>query len=147
MERTFEPLTDSEQEWLKAQMDNAAEIVSRYAPEHAGEPRSLKALDRAFASFLAGEPDAGPEANDVVTAVGVAFGSQLVEQLGFQWVIATDHWGTDIAVLARPGRGDVAVFPTDFVAKRYEGKVADFLEDSLAMIRQSLQEVDADWGA
>jgi hypothetical protein len=50
---------------------------------------SLESLDRAFANYLASgaEPT---EANEVVLAVGAAFGARLVGDLGFRWAIATD---------------------------------------------------------
>ncbi len=116
----------------------------RLSPGQSAAPLSLGALDAAFAGFLARGPAA--EANDAVLAIGVGFGDQLVNQLGFEWVIASDQWGTDLAVLARPGRGDVTIFPTDFVAKRYEAREMNFLGPSLGAIRKSLQQVASEWG-
>jgi Domain of unknown function (DUF3806) len=75
-----------------------------------------------------------------------AFGGELVEVLGFQWVIATDEYGTDLAVLARPGRGDVTIFPADFVAKRYERREAPFLVTAFAETSEHLRRIAAEWG-
>jgi Domain of unknown function (DUF3806) len=144
MSRSFEPLSGAEIRWVQEQLESAREFVSQYTAEDSGSPTSLVSLDRAFVSYLASESDPS-EADAVVLAVGVAFGSKLVEELGFEWVIATDDYGTDLAVLAWPGRGDVTIFPTDFVAKRYERREAPFLKSAFAEIRQQLQKVAAEW--
>jgi hypothetical protein len=144
MSQSFESLTKTEQDWVQSQLTKASTLVTTYAPEHSADPLSLSALDAAFAGFLARGADA--DANDAVLAVGVGFGNQLVIELGFQWVVASDQWGTDIAVLARPGRGDVTIFPMDFVAKRYEARESNFLGPSLGAIRKSLEQVATEWG-
>ena len=81
----------------------------------------------------------------MVLAIGAAFGTRLVEDLGFRWVVVTDDYGTDLAVLARPGRGDVIIVPADFVAKRYERKEAPFLVEAFAEIQRHLREIAVEW--
>jgi hypothetical protein len=145
MDPSFEPLTESEQQWIRDQVDRAREFAHEFdsqAPD--GQP-SLESLDVAFAAYLASDCEPS-RANDVVLAVGAAFGARLVEDLGFRWVIATDDYGTDLAVLARPGRGNVTIYPSDFVAKRYERREAPFLAASIAKIRDHLREIAAEWG-
>jgi hypothetical protein len=44
--------------------------------------------------------------------------------LGLSWIALTDEHGTEIAVR---GRADFTVFPTNFVAKRYEKRETGFL--------------------
>jgi hypothetical protein len=145
MDRSFEPLTESERQWVRDQLDLAREFVRDFDPHTSDHPPSLESLDRAFASYLAHDSEPS-RANAIVLALGAAFGTRLVEDLGFQWVIATDDYGTDLAVLARPGRGDVAIFPSDFVTKRYERREAPFLVASIAEIRDQLREIAAEWG-
>lgn len=145
MRRSFEPLTAAEEQWLGGQLDQAREFVRAYAPAAPDDSVTLEALDQAFANYLASDTDPGG-ATALVLAVGAAFGTQLVESLGFEWGVATDDYGTDVAVLARPGRGDVTIFPTDFVAKRYERREAPFLVAALAEIRHHLDQIAAEWG-
>lgn len=77
--------------------------------------------------------------------VGVAFGAHLVKSLGYEWGYGADEWGEGLAVRARPGRGDVTIFPIDFVAKRYERRESPFLVDALAQIADTLRQVGEDW--
>src|SRR5579872_5841482 len=117
MDRSFEPLTSVENKWIDDQLELAREFVQTFRPEDSHRRLTLESLDQAFVSYL--ESNANPStANGVILAIGAAFGTRLVEDLGFQWVIVKDEYGTDLAVLARPGRGDVIIVPADFVAKR-----------------------------
>jgi hypothetical protein len=144
MDRSFEPLTDAELQWVEDQLDRASEFVRTYSLEDLRSPLTLESLDRAFVNYLASGSDPST-ANGVVLAIGAAFGTKLVEELGFRWVIVTDEFGTDLAVLARPDRGDVTIVPADFVAKRYERREAPFLVAALAEIRNHLAEIAAEW--
>ena len=145
MDRAFDPLSDAEIRYVSEQIARAHEFALALDPQAEGVRPSLESLDRAFEKYLAtgGEPS---NANEVIQAVGAVFGTELVENLGFQWVIATDEYGTDLAVLARPGRGDVAIFPAEFVAKRYERSEAPFLVAASAEIREHLRQIAAEWG-
>src|SRR5579871_1152586 len=100
MERIFKPLTDAEQEWIRDQLGRASQLVQSLAPDVDDGRLTLKSLDRAFKMYL--DSDADPStANETVLAVGVAFGASLVKALGFAWVVVTDEFGTDLAVIAR----------------------------------------------
>jgi hypothetical protein len=145
MDRKFEPLSESEHQWIAEQLARAREFVREFDPQAGDGEATLDSLDRAFRHYLDAESDAS-NANDVVLAVGAAFGLALVEGLEFEWVIVTDDYGTDLAVLARRGRGDVTIFPAEFVAKRYERREAPFLNAAYAEIQQSLRDVATEWG-
>jgi hypothetical protein len=145
VDRKFEPLTESEHEWIGEQLTRARDFAREFDPEARYGEATLDSLDRAFRHYLDTERDSS-RANDVVLAVGVVFGSALIAGLGFQWVISTDDFGTDLAVLARPGRGDVTIFPADFVSKRYERREAPFLVSAFSEIQQSLRDIAAEWG-
>jgi hypothetical protein len=137
---TFEPLSEAEQNWLQDQL--------RLAAEFAGEPDalpSLQVLDRAWSDFIALGESANDRANAVVLCVGAAFGEHLVRHHGFSWCISTDEWGTGIAVRARPGKGDVTIFPLDYVSKRWETREGGFLVASIAPIVSTVHESDTAW--
>jgi hypothetical protein len=139
----FESLSDAELAWLSAQLSRAKAFAGRTDVD--GLP-SLEALDDVFESFVALGDSANETANEVVLALGVAFGEHLVRTLDFQWCIATDDWGTDIAVVARPGRGNITIYPTDYVSKRWERKEQRFLVGSIGPISKTLAESAAAWG-
>jgi hypothetical protein len=145
MDRSFDPLSEPEARYVSEQLVRAHDFALALDPRAECVCPSLASLDRAFENYLAagGEPS---DANEVVQAVGAAFGARLVEALGFQWVIATDEYGTDLAVLARRGRGDVTIYPVDFVAKRYERQEAPFLVAAFDSISKQLREIAAEWG-
>jgi len=138
---TFEALSQAEEHWLQDQIRLAAEFVGDAA---AGLP-SLQALDAAWADFIALGAASNERANAVVLCVGAAFGEHLVRQHGFSWCISTDEWGTGIAVRARPGRGDVTIFPLDYVSKRWENQEKEFLVASINPIEKTVRESDSAW--
>ena len=128
MNQKLEPLNQNELLWIQAQLENASKFIEGFSPSDSGTPLTLAALDRAFAASLASEP-AAADINGIINCVGIAFGQALVE-----WVVATDEYGTEFAVHGLPNRGDVLVYPTNFVAKRWERRESNFLEDALRRI-------------
>ena len=82
---------------------------------------SPEALDELWAILLSEDPD---DPNPAINLVWLAFGQLLVERLGLSWVALTDANGTEIAV---HGRSDFTVFPTNFIAKRYESRQTGFI--------------------
>jgi hypothetical protein len=108
-----EPLNDAEQQWVA---ENVAEAEQMLAGE-----LTVEALDDLWASLLREDP---ADPNPGINMVGLAFGHLLAERLGLSWVALTDDHGTEIAVR---GRADFTVFPTNFVAKRYEGRETGFI--------------------
>jgi hypothetical protein len=145
MDRKFKRLTTDEKQWIRDQLVRAREFLQEFGPNNHGDRLTLKSLDQAFVSYLASDSDPNT-ANGVVLAVGTAFGARLVKELGFQWVVVKDEYGTDLAVLGRPGRGDVTIAPLDFVGKRYERREAPFLVAAFREIRDQLRRIAAEWG-
>jgi hypothetical protein len=83
--------------------------------------------------------------NAVINYVGIAFGQALVDGIGFSWVIATDDQGSELAVHGFPGRGDVLVYPANFVAKRWERRETNFLEKAYQQIGRDARAIFRDW--
>ena len=104
--------------------------METYSPAHAGQALTLAALDEAFAAWIASSPTDVDLINGTINAIGMAFGSTLIEGLGLKWVIATDDQGSDLAVYGYPGQGDVLIYPANFVAKRWQRREVNFLEES-----------------
>ena len=92
-----------------------------------------------------GRPSDTDDINGAINAVGIAFGSILVEKQGFNWTIATDEHGTDLAIRALPDKGDVVVFPANFVAKRWDRRERDFLVTGFEEISRYRKKLHAEW--
>jgi hypothetical protein len=138
-------LNAKEAAWIKTQLENASKFVEGFSPQDSERPLTLPALDRAFAAWVASEPSEEDLINAVINYVGTAFGQALVDGIGLKWVIATDEHGSDLAVHAFPERGDVLVYPANFVAKRWERRETNFLENAYEQIGHDVRAVFRKW--
>src|SRR5215470_6241015 len=98
MKQKIEPLNASEEAWVRTQLENAATFIQGFSPADAQQPLTLAALDRAFAAWLASDPNEADIINAIINYVGIAFGQSLVDGIGLKWVVATDEDGTELAV-------------------------------------------------
>lgn len=138
----FQDLTPGEMAWISDQLSLAVAFAGGSASD---ELPSLDQFDAAFAQFV--ESDAPEQANAVIWMLGVALGTHLIRGLGFEWVVATDDYGTDLAILARRGRGDLTMYPFDFVTKRWERRETWFLAAVPDQVSETLAESDRNWSA
>lgn len=145
MKQRIDPINANEAAWIKAQLENAAKFVEGFSPVDSGQALTLSALDRAFAAWVATEPAEIDLINAVINYVGIAFGQALVDGMKLQWVIATDEQGSDLAVYGLPGRGDVLVYPANFVAKRWERHEVSFLEKAYQQMGQDIRGIFRKW--
>lgn len=142
---TFQEISDAERQWIENQIATGGDYVARYA-SHEGD-LTLESLDSAWAAWMATAPSAVNEINDVINCIGIPFGAILVATREFEWCIATDDWGTDLAVRALPGQGDVLVYPTDFVSKRWQSRSTDFLVGAFPQIINQVAHLRQEWDA
>jgi hypothetical protein len=124
----IELANDAERAWIIECLDNARRFVATFSPADKDQQLTLDALDRAFRAYCdhADRGD-GQTINNVINAVGIAFGQHLVDQLGLEWAAVTDQFGCELAVVGMRGTRDFLVFPPNFVAKRWERREVDFL--------------------
>ena len=128
IEERIEPLNEAEQEWVATNVAEATRILD-------GE-LSVQRLDDLWAAVLRDDP---ADPNPAINMVGLAFGQLLADRLGLTWVALTDEHGTEIAVR---GRANFTVFPTNFIAKRYEKRETDFIAlayDEMVQTAESLR--------
>jgi hypothetical protein len=144
MSYAFQDLNPGEFAWIAGKLALAIEFAGGKADD---ELPTLAQLDVAFARFIESDPSANERANAVVLMLGAALGTHLVRTLGFEWVIATDDYGTDLAVVAMRGRGDITLFPSNFVAKRWERRETGFLADVPGQVSETLAEFERQWSA
>ena len=136
-------ISEKERVWISAQIQGAVAFVDAFSASDAGQPLTLAALDRAFAAWLSTDTTDNQVVNGAINCVGVAFGQFLVDGVGLKWVIATDKHGSDLAVHGLPGKGDVLVYPANFVAKRWERRETNFLEKSFEQIAEQVKAVSS----
>jgi hypothetical protein len=74
--------------------------------------------------------------NHIINAVGIAIGEHLVAALDLRWVVASDDYGTELAVHGEPG--SVIVYPANLVAKRFESRTARFIAP---LVRQMVEDI------
>jgi hypothetical protein len=138
-------VTDTELRWISNQLEAGRGFVARYAPEYAGKDLGLEALDAAWSSWMATSPTDTSDINNAINTIGISFGSLLIDSGEFKWCIAKDDWGTDLAVHALPERGDVLVYPANFVSKRWEDRTTDFLANGFLQILDHVCNLRKEW--
>jgi len=142
METKIDNLNERESAWINAQLERARDFVAANEPAKAGRQFTVKELDYAFTAWIRnGATEDSQAINGVINCVGIAFGQFLVDETGLRWVVATDEYGSDLAVYGLPGAGDVLVYPANFIAKRWEKREVDFIERSVQRIAQQVRSI------
>jgi hypothetical protein len=142
MKAKIEQLTPAEQDWISQQIEAAKEFVSETLGEGINDLPSPQDLDRAFDAWLNSPSHDPADANFVVNCVGIAFGQHLVNSTPLKWVIATDGYGTELAIYGFEGTGDVLVYPQNFVAKSYEAKSGIFIVESIKQMQADVSKIE-----
>ncbi|MGC2695512.1 MAG: DUF3806 domain-containing protein [Candidatus Angelobacter sp.] len=141
----IEPINEKEAAWIKFQLESASRFVEGFSPGDSGQTSTLGALDRAFVAWIASGPLDTDLVNAVINYVGIAFGQALVDGIGLTWVVATDDQGSDLAVHGFPDRGDILIYPANFVAKRWQRRETNFLEEAYQRIASDVRGVFRRW--
>src|SRR3954447_4686077 len=105
----------------QSELDWVAEHVA-VAVKHT-QGGGIDELDAMWADWL---QDGVPEdANTMINIIGLGFGQRLVDDLGTRWVVATDSYGTEMAV--HHAFQDTLIYPANLVAKRLESRQAGLI--------------------
>jgi len=94
-------------------------------------------LDEAFARWLDMHDPTHEDPNPYINAFGIAFGQYLVDHCGLKWMVVIDDQGTEMAVRGQPG--DVLIFPSNFVAKRYVSRQKNFFSLFYAEMKKDIE--------
>lgn len=131
VKQEIESPNEDEKAWITSNLKVARSIVAAYGtgPRDTLDPGTL---DEALVAWANRPQKERIEPNDLVNALGIAFGQLLVETLGMKWMVATDEQGADLAVHSMPG--DILIFPTVAVAKRVESGEAPFFKELYAQM-------------
>ncbi len=126
-------LTDAERNWIA---DRLAQLAALEALDLV---RLGDLYDRRFAEWQAAPQHDRFDPNEVISLVGVGFGEQLRRLADLQWVIATDHFGTDLALKGEPG--EIFLFPLNMLAKRWEAGEVGFIPALATAASRSVDEL------
>jgi hypothetical protein len=126
MPQQIDPLTPSEEAWVREAISLARVMVGSFSPSDGAAPLEPAALDRAYSAWA--RTSSPEEANNVINAFGAALGQTMIDRFGFIWAIVTDEYGTELAVHGLPGTADILVFPQNLIAKRHERGEIGFIE-------------------
>jgi hypothetical protein len=129
----LEPLTNAETDWVRSSI---AELI-----EQDVVPGDIDDLGRHYDEMLTAwlrlnEPQR-PDPNAIISQIGLAFGQYVADQARLDWMVATDDHGTEIALHRE--RGNVLIYPTDLVAKRWTAHERSVLP---GLARAMIQAVD-----
>jgi hypothetical protein len=119
-------LNRSEVTWL-GQMQEGGRILHNIYVGPLDTLPDPPALDAIWVKWQSDESPERPDANMVVNALGLCFGQQLVDRIGFRWAVVTDKYGTEMGCIAQPG--DVTVFPANLTAKRLDKGASPFFAE------------------
>ena len=104
---------------LTADEEAALAAVREGYAGHGIDPADLESIAAAYDRALDAHDDDRDSAS-VVELLGTAIGDHLVAAGGYRWVVATDPFGTDLAV--EPPRRGVPVVTRMLVAVRWMGR-------------------------
>jgi Domain of unknown function (DUF3806) len=127
----IEELNPSEVTWV-AQMQEAGRLLHEAYVGKLSTLPDVRALDALWVRWQSDRDPGRPDANTVVNALGLCFGQQLVDRLGFQWAVITDEYGTEMGCIGQPG--DVTVFPANMTAKRLENGARPFFSELFSQV-------------
>jgi hypothetical protein len=136
----IEPLSISESQWRGQQLEAARRLAERYC-ETSEMPPSPASLDAVVTAWFDDRAADRADVNDLVNAVGIAFGHHLVSATDLSWVLATDEQGSEIAL--HRAEGDVLIYPTNLVAKRIVDDARDFLVPTYQQLLERLRPTQA----
>jgi len=136
----FESLNQGERAWVADNIAQACALAKKYGGDpETSESASLAALDRVWYLFTANLRETGADPNRVINMIGLAFGHHLVTACDLSWVVATDEHGTEIALHAQPG--DILIYPTNLVAKRWTAREGAFMEKLFVQIETDIARI------
>jgi hypothetical protein len=129
MTPTIMKVNEEEIEWIKIKLKAAKLFIRTYLPDDKESEITLTMLDRAFTVWIATIPTDVQQINEVIENVGIVFGQNIVDNLGFNWVITKDQNHIDLAVFGFPNKGDVLYYPVKIIAEGWERKETNFIEN------------------
>jgi hypothetical protein len=132
------PVNNSEQRWINDQLQRL-----RISGVDLADPVQLGAYyDRLLTHWVSTSDNGRPDPNPDINLIGIGLGEHLRHRAGLQWAVVTDAEGAEIALYGQPG--DILIYPTSAVAKRWVAHQAGFLPDFADEVVRSVEEIRSD---
>lgn len=94
--------------------------------------------DTLFSLWAAAPEGSKPDPNMLINIVGTALGEHLVNSTTMEWVVATDEYGTELAV--RNAANELLIYPANMVAKRWSaGETGELIPTLIAEVASHVQ--------
>ncbi len=142
---TYRDLSTAELRTLQSQRTDARILATALTASSSPDALDATDLDDTWSAWINDRPTDREELLRDINAMGAAFGDILVRELGFQWQYCKDAYGEGPCVVTLRGRGDVTIFPADFVAKRHDRNESPFFEVAVLQIAGSVQQMRDQW--
>lgn len=136
---TASDLTRDEQAWLQDQRAALGSLPSAAAIAAPSKSTRLQTCDALLRWWHRQPGESRPDPNELVSACGVALGDVLSEELGLEWKIITDAFGTDLGLWRE--QGHIVLSPTHSIAKRFAEGADGFVVDLAGQLRVMFAEM------
>ncbi|MEL7539112.1 MAG: DUF3806 domain-containing protein [Pseudomonadota bacterium] len=133
----FRRFAAAEEDWLEASRNTAVRLAFRYAQAAPLDPATLDAV---FAAWHEDDVIKRLPPEQLVDALGAAFGDYLVAHEQFDWGVLSDEFGSELVV--RHAIGSTTAFPRSSVQKRIDNFEPSVFQQLHAVIRHQLNELD-----
>jgi hypothetical protein len=138
-ESEISELTNEQKDFLERDLDYAKQLVSKYLKRKVDNPFDAKILDEVLEKWR--ESTGNRESvEEIVDAIGAAFGQGIVDGLDFEWKILTDQYGIDRVVIDK--KYFVNGFPYVSVEKIVSEENPRSLEDIRLILKCQVQEAE-----
>jgi hypothetical protein len=118
-----QPVNDAERGWINEHLD-----LLRAVGIGVRDARQLGAhFDALLSRWLAVPDPRRPDPNPDINLIGLGLGAHLAARTGLEWAVVSDGTGTEIALHGQPG--NILIYPTNAVAKRWIEQEIGFLPD------------------
>jgi hypothetical protein len=108
----IEPLTAEEIAWVRSNIAGLIQDVRLNDIEDLG-----RHYDELLDAWVRLDESRRPDPHEIITQIGLGFGQYVADRAKLDWTVATDEHGPEIAL--HRVRGNVLIYPTDVVAKRW----------------------------
>lgn len=132
-------LTAEQTNFLGQDLEFAKQLVSKYLKKTVDNPFDSKTLDLVLEEWSKSATDK-ESIEEVVDAIGGAFGQGIVDELDFEWKIITDQQGTDRIVIHK--KYVINGFPYSSVQKILTEENPRSLEDIKLILKSQVEKAD-----
>ncbi|MGP6175029.1 DUF3806 domain-containing protein [Corynebacterium sp. A21] len=132
-------LDDDTRQWIEDNLKVAENTGFGSTP-----PQLFEAFEATLTDYLVAKEKEDFDPTPFMATFGIAVGEYLRRELAMEWVIISDDYGTDLAILREaPDGGQVYSCPIIVVGKRFDedyepGQLEEFCEHFLKLSRVKL---------